>query len=194
MNVENSEPAVSDDHRLIEQALTGDADAFGELVRKYQDRLFNTTVHLLGHREDARDVVQEAFVQAFVKLETFRGGSAFYTWLYRIAFNLAVSHRRRRRPVASVDQARQSRGLEPPDPNPGPETNLEQRQQCGEVRSAIARLDEQFRAVIVLRELEGCTYETIAEVLQVPVGTVRSRLHRGRMQLKEELIRRSVKP
>jgi len=183
---------VSDDSRLIEQALAGQADAFGELVRKYQDRLFRTMVHLMGHREDARDVVQEAFVQAFVKLESFRGGSAFYTWLYRIAFNLAASHGRRRRPSGSIDEARERRGIEPSDPNPGPEAHLQQQQHCQQVRCAIARLDEEFRAVIVLRELEGCAYETIAEMLDIPIGTVRSRLHRGRLQLKQGLIDRGV--
>jgi RNA polymerase sigma-70 factor (ECF subfamily) len=193
-NVQNNENALNDDSRLIEQALAGQVDAFEQLVHKYQDRLFRTMVHLVGHREDARDVVQEALVQAFVKLETFRGGSAFYTWLYRIAFNLAASHGRRRRPTASVEQARERHGLEPADGNPGPEACMEQRQQCEQVRRAIGRLEEQYRAVIVLRELEGCTYEQIAEVLEVPVGTVRSRLHRGRMQLKEELIDRSVTP
>src|SRR5690349_3506078 len=79
-------PVVGDD-QLIAEALAGNSSAFGQLVRKYQDRLYNAVVHVAGCAEDARDVVQDAFVQAFVKLETFQGSSAFYTWLYRIAFN-----------------------------------------------------------------------------------------------------------
>jgi RNA polymerase sigma-70 factor, ECF subfamily len=80
---------VRDDAQLIEEALRGDAQSFGEWVRKYQDRLFNTVVHVAGQREEAEDVVQEAFVQAFLKLSSFQRQSAFYTWLYRIAFNVA---------------------------------------------------------------------------------------------------------
>jgi RNA polymerase sigma-70 factor (ECF subfamily) len=140
-----------------------------------------------GHREDARDAVQQAFVQAFVKLETFRRGSAFYTWLYRIAINTSIDHRRRRRPTASVDRAREDHGLEPADPNPGPAGEYDRAQRCREVRRAIAALDEDHRRVVVLREIDGCTYDQIADILDVPVGTVRSRLHRARVELKELL-------
>ena len=88
---------MSDDSLLIQRILQGDAAAYEEIVRCYQQRLYNTMVHILGSREDAEDVVQESFVQAYLKLATFQGNSAFYTWLYRISFNIAISHRRRRR-------------------------------------------------------------------------------------------------
>lgn len=178
---------VSDDARLIEQALAGKSAAFGLLVQKYQDRLFNTVVHVSGCAEDARDVVQEAFVQAFVKLETFQRSCAFYTWLYRIAFNLAASHRRRRRPLASVEQVREATGQEPLDLHPGPHHRLEQAERCRQVREAIAGLTDEHRVIVVLREIDGCCYETIAEILDLPIGTVRSRLHRARLQLREQL-------
>ena len=106
---------VVDDDQLIDASLAGDSAAFGQLVRKYQDRLFNAIAHVAGSTEDARDVVQDALVQAFVKLETFQRCSAFYTWLFRIAYNTAVSHRRRRKPTQSVDEARDGRGEEPVD-------------------------------------------------------------------------------
>ncbi len=178
---------MSDDAHLIDQTLAGRTEAFGELVLKYQDRLFNTIFHVVGHAEDARDIVQETLVQAFLKLETFRRQSAFYTWLYRIAFNAAVSHRRRRRPAASIDGARGSARLEPPDDEDDPAENLERKERCSQVRRAIGKLDEEYRAVLVLREIEGCCYDDIAEVLDLPIGTVRSRLHRARMKLKEHL-------
>jgi RNA polymerase sigma-70 factor, ECF subfamily len=178
--------AVSDDAQLIDEALHGHADAFGQLVLKYQDRLFNTVFHVLGHAEDARDVVQEALVQAFLKLDTFRRDSAFYTWLYRIAFNVAITHRRRQRPAASLDRAREN-GMEPSDVENDPAENLERKESCRQVRRAIARLAEEYRAVVVLREIDGCCYETISEVLDLPLGTVRSRLHRARLQLREHL-------
>jgi RNA polymerase sigma-70 factor, ECF subfamily len=184
--VQFSEP-VNDDARLIEQTLAGNSAAFGELVQKYQDRLFNTLVHAIGSPDDALDVVQDAFVQAFVKLESFRGRSAFYTWLYRIAFNVAATQRRRRRPVLSVDQAREDGGEEPIDSDHGPLENLEREERCRQVREALTILSDEHRDVLVLREIDGCCYETIAEILGLPVGTVRSRLHRARLQLRDEL-------
>jgi RNA polymerase sigma-70 factor (ECF subfamily) len=182
-----SETAVSDDGQLIDQALEGHPEAFGQLVLKYQDRLFNTVFHVVGHAEDARDIVQEAFVQAFLKLESFRRESAFYTWLYRIAFNLAVSQQRRRRPAVSLDHAREAGNMEPPDEEDGPAESLDRKQRCRQVREAIAQLADEYRNVLVLREIDGCRYEAIAEILDLPINTVRSRLHRARLQLKEQL-------
>jgi len=180
-------PAVSDDAQLIEQTLAGRSAAFGELVCKYQDRLFNTIAHVAGNAEDARDIVQDAFVQAFLKLESFEHHAAFYTWLYRIAFNVAISHHRSRRRAVSIEQAKENAGEEPVDAGEGAEIALLRKERCQQVRDAIARLKEEYRAVVVLREIDGCCYETIAEILDVPIGTVRSRLYRGRAQLMEEL-------
>jgi RNA polymerase sigma-70 factor (ECF subfamily) len=178
---------VNDDGQLIEQTLAGVTAAFGQLVRKYQDRLYNTIVHVVGNAEDAQDVVQDAFVQAFLKLESFQQSSAFYTWLYRIAFNVAATHGRRKRPVASVEQIREATAEEPIDRQVNPTERLERDERCRQVRQAIAALSEEHRTVVVLREMDGCCYETIAEILQLPIGTVRSRLHRARLQLREGL-------
>jgi RNA polymerase sigma-70 factor (ECF subfamily) len=178
---------VDDDALLIAETLAGQTAAFGKLVEKYQDRLFNTVVHLAGNVEDARDVVQEAFVQAFVKLDTFRGSSAFYTWLYRIAFNISAGQRRKHRPVGSIDRKGEQIGLDPMDNGNGPVEQLEQEECCQQVRRALRRLTDEHRKILVLREIDGCNYETIAGILDLPVGTVRSRLHRARMQLREEL-------
>jgi len=178
---------VNDDTQLIAEALAGNSAAFGQLVQKYQDRLFNTVVHVVGSEEDARDVVQEAFVQAFVKLETFHRTSAFYTWLYRIAFNVAVSHGRKKRPKISVEQTRETTGQEPVDRQADPSEQAEQEERCRQVREAIAALSEEQRSVVILREIDGCCYETIAEILDLPIGTVRSRLHRARLQLRDQL-------
>ncbi len=179
--------SVSDDSQLIAETLAGNTGAFGQLVCKYQDRLYNTVFHVAGGTEDARDIVQEAFVQAFLKLSTFQQASAFYTWLYRIAFNVAASHRRRKRPTVSVDHVREMTGQEPADVHPGPEQRMEQAERCRQVEEAIATLSEEHRMVLVLREIDGCCYETIAEILDLPIGTVRSRLHRARLQLREQL-------
>jgi RNA polymerase sigma-70 factor (ECF subfamily) len=157
------------------------------LVRRYQDRLYNTMFHIVHCAEEAQDVVQEAFVQAFVKLETFQRTSAFYTWLYRIAFNTAVSRKRRQRPTVSVEQSRQTTGEEPIDGHAAPHERLEQEERVAQVRAALAAVSEEHRAILVLREMEGCDYETIAQMLDLPVGTVRSRLHRARAQLRDQL-------
>ncbi len=176
-----------DEAQLIRTTLAGEPAAFGQLVLKYQDRLVNTLYRLLGSAEDARDVAQDAFVQAFLKLETFRGSAAFYTWLYRIAFNLAMSHRRRQRPTVSLDVSRSEHGLEPVDSQPPPEAQLARCDRARLVHAALAELAVDYRQVVVLRELEGCRYEEIAQILELPIGTVRSRLFRARLQLRDHL-------
>lgn len=175
------------DDLLIDEALAGQSAAFGQLVERYQDRLYNTMVHVVGCHEAARDVVQDAFVQAFVKLDTFQRHSAFYTWLYRIAFNMAVSHRRRQKPRVSLEQTREMTGHEPVDDNHSPEDPVQRQERAEMVHAALANLTEEHREVLVLREMEGCDYERIAEILDVPIGTVRSRLFRARMQLRDLL-------
>jgi RNA polymerase sigma-70 factor, ECF subfamily len=176
-----------DDDQLINEALAGNSASFGLLVRKYQDRLFNTLAHVMGSPEDARDVAQDAFVKAFLKLETFERSSAFYTWLYRIAFNAAVSCKRRQKPAISMDQQREQWGQDPPGNEAPPEDRLERQELAAQVQAALARLSEEHRSIVVLREVDGCDYDTIAEILGLPVGTVRSRLHRARLQLRCEL-------
>ena len=178
---------MREDGALIEATLGGDPEAFGELVRKYQDRLYNMMVHMVVCREEAEDVVQDTFVQAFRKLSSFKGNSAFYTWLYRIAFNLSISRRRKKKPGASLDQRRDDQGLEPVDASESQAARLEREERSGQIHAALAELSEEHRAILVLREMEDCDYETIAEMLDLPIGTVRSRLHRARSQLRESL-------
>ncbi|MEN6558625.1 MAG: sigma-70 family RNA polymerase sigma factor [Thermoguttaceae bacterium] len=178
---------MSDDDPWIDQTLRGQPEAFGHLALKYQDRLFQAVFHMVGHAEDARDLVQESLVQAMLHLDSFERHCAFYTWLYRIAFNAAMSHRRRRRPTASVEQASERAGVEPSDRGDGPLETLEREEQCRQVQEAIARLDADHRAVLVLREIDGRNYESIAAILDIPLGTVRSRLHRARLELRERL-------
>lgn len=176
-----------DDNRLIDEALAGKTDSFGRLVVRYQDRLYHAMSHVVGSAEDAHDIVQDAFTQAFVKLESFRGASAFYTWLYRIAFNVAASRRRRARPTASTDRNQADRGEQVIDPREAPHERLEQHERAERVHAALATLPDEYRQVMVLREMDGCSYELIAEILDLPVGTVRSRLHRARTQMRELL-------
>ncbi len=179
--------AALSDAQLVAAAQRGDRDAFGDLVVRYQDRLFNALLRIAGSREDAADAVQEAFVQAYLKLDSFRGDSQFFTWLYRIAMNAALSRRRRRRPVGSLDAAKSVAGEEPMDAAAGPRDQMLEQERAAQIHSALADLGDSARKILVLREMEGCSYETIADILELPIGTVRSRLFRARMQLKEKL-------
>jgi len=168
----------ANDSDLVQAALGGDKEAFGHLVLRYQDRVFHTLVRVLGSRDDARDVVQDTFVQAFVKLDSFRG---------RIAMNLALSHRRRRRPTESLDVTKENVGQEPETQQPTAAQDLIERERAEVLQQALLKLGDDHRQILVLRELESCSYDTISEILELPVGTVRSRLFRARLQLKAEL-------
>ena len=179
--------AAANESQLIAQAVNGNPDAFGQLVRAYQDRLFTTVVQIVRCRADAEDVVQDAFVQAYVKLRSFKGKSSFYTWLYRIAVNMALSRGRRMRVRRSVEKPRERFSEEPQDPNGSPSERMEREEHAGEIRSALESLSEEHRAILVLRGVEGFDYQTIAQILNLSPGTVRSRLHRARIQLREQL-------
>ncbi len=178
------------DQELIEHSLSGRTEAFGLLVNRYQPRLYRALVNVLGSREDALDVSQDAFVQAYQKLSSFRGDSAFYSWLFRIAMNAAVSTRRRgRKPSASIELRRELAGEEPIDGHVdrAPEHGLEQLERQQLVQRALSSLSEEYRTPLILKEMDGMRYEEIAEVLDCPLGTVRSRIHRGRTELREKL-------
>lgn len=178
------------DQELIADCLNGQTHAFGDLVTRYQNRLYNTLVVVLGSVDDAHDVAQEAFVSAFQKLNTFRGSSAFYSWLFRIALNSAFSQKRKRQRVCvSIDAAREQSGAEPIDRHPAtrPEYAMETVERQAAVRSALAELAEEFRTALVLKEMEGLSYDEIAGIVGCPIGTVRSRIHRARAELRLKL-------
>ena len=180
-------PTEPTDADCIARARGGDRAAFDTLVVRYQDRLFNTLTRLMGSADDALDIAQDAFVQAYTKLDTFQQNSAFYTWLYRIAFNLAMSHARKRRPVNLMSTDDTTRTIEPASTDDGPADQLQQSERAALVHQAIGQLPDEHRQVVVLRELEGFDYQQIADILDIPVGTVRSRLFRARTQLKDKL-------
>jgi RNA polymerase sigma-70 factor (ECF subfamily) len=180
----------ADDHRLIAECLKGEKAAFGELVRRYQDRLYNTVYRLVDNAEDAQDVVQDAFLNAYQALGNFKGDSLFFTWLYRIAVNTAISMKRKHRVAISMDTQREEGVLvEPIDTSEfsRPGHALEKAERERRIQNALGRLSAEHRTVLVMKDMEGQKYETMAEVLQVPIGTIRSRLHRARVELRELL-------
>ena len=183
---ETIQSVSQDDLEIIKATLNESSQAFGELVEKYQARLYNSIAHLFDPR-DAEDIVQDAFVKAFQKLSIFRGTSSFYTWLYRIAFNTAVSYQRRHKPTTSLDQKKETIGDYLPDKHDRPDEWLEKKERAEKIQQALHLLNEEHRTILILREYEEMSYETIAEILKIPVGTIRSRLHRARICLKDAI-------
>ena len=181
------DPQEARERALVDQCLAGNAEAFGELVTPYQDRLYNTLYRILGSREDAAEVLQDALIRAFRRLGSFHRQSAFYTWLYRVAVNVALSRRRRRRRRPLTTELGGSGEL-PGHPELGdPGRNLEAQERRRMIEQALAGVPEVFRVALVLKEIDGLKYEEIARVLRLPVGTVRSRLHRARNEMRLRL-------
>lgn len=172
---------------LIREALAGETQSYGVLVERFQDRLFNAMLHITGSHDEAEDVVQDSFVQAYLKLSSFQGNSQFFTWLYRIAFNNALSRRRRRRGEMSIDQSREITGSDPEDRHESPDEPLLRQERVSLVTAALQQLTEEHRTILVMREMQELAYEEIAEILEINIGTVRSRLSRARNQLKLQL-------
>ncbi len=170
------------DRDLVVRAAAGDHDAFARLVERHHPRILALLERLSGCAEQALDLAQETFVSAYRHLSSFRHDSRFSTWLHSIACNHAASAARRRRPAASLDAANGSR--EPTAPAIDVARRLELAELRGRIAEALDNLDDRYRQVVVLSDMQGASYEEIAAVLDIPIGTVRSRLHRGRMELR----------
>ncbi|MFO0841227.1 MAG: sigma-70 family RNA polymerase sigma factor [Gemmataceae bacterium] len=181
----------ADDNRLIADCLAGDTNAFGELVRRHQDRLYNAVYRFVGNTEDALDVVQEAFLSAYQSLDSFKGDALFSTWLYRIAVNTAISLKRKKRVLVRLPDRNGENGVEVADQSElnQPGSAMERAEEQRKLHQALSRLSPEHRVVLVMKELEGQKYEDMAATLGVPIGTVRSRLHRARLELRELLER-----
>jgi RNA polymerase sigma-70 factor, ECF subfamily len=181
-----------DDHSLVAACRAGQTEAFGVLVGRYQNRLFPTIARLVGSAEDAQDVLQDAFVRGFEKLDQFHGESSFYTWIYRIAINLALSNRRKNqsRRFAVLNQQGKNQPLvnaADRSPESNPALALERLERETVVEAALSELGPDHRAVVILKDFDGRRYEEISVLLNIPVGTVRSRLHRARCELRVRL-------
>lgn len=181
---------LSDDQAAIERVLSGDSAAYAELVERYQRRLMGLLVHACGSHHEAEDLMQETFTRAYRKLHLFSGQSQFYTWLCRVAMNLLVSQRRRKRIESHVPREGFDAAMDSMGTGEDAEASLDRNETRMQVQQAVAMLDVERRTVVLLRDFEGMDYEAIAETLEIPVGTVRSRLHRARLELKAILEQR----
>lgn len=183
----------SEEKRLIERSRRGDRAAFDQLVRRYERTIFNVAYRLANSHDDAADIAQEAFVRAWNNLKSFRGDAAFSTWLHRIVTNAFLDDRKRRRarPTRSLDEAldleENSVARQFEDPSPGPAALAEGDERRRILERAIQTLPEAQRIMVVLYHSQGLAYEEIAEITQLPLGTVKSRLNRARLALRDRL-------
>jgi RNA polymerase sigma-70 factor (ECF subfamily) len=187
---------------LMRRAQHGDRGAYGQLVVLYQHRLYNAIVRMVGDREEARELTQECFTRGLVKLDSFRGDASPYTWLFRIALNLSISRLRKlqRRRTFSLDRPSGNGQVSVGDDQASglvdrlaqrdaerPDERMQRRERDEQVVAALGRLDAEYRAVLVMRDVEGFDYQQMAEVLDLPLGTLKSRLFRARLALRDEL-------
>ncbi len=193
------------DDALVSKTREGDVQAFEQLVCHYQDRVFQVCLRICGHYESARDLAQETFLRAYTHIGTFEGKCRFYTWLFRIAVNLSISHRRTSLrlqvhsfqpdesgndsgyPASMAGQGLRLNEMMHGNNNGQPSDIVRRQETRAAVTAALGELDSDQRTILVLRDVEGMDYQAIAEILNVPVGTVRSRLHRARLAMRELL-------
>ena len=186
-----------DDKTLVRQCQNGDLEAMSCLIVKYQDRIYNAILKICHNYDDAAELTQDTFVKVLENINSFRSNSSFYTWLFRVAVNHTLNYCKRRFKLsplsldAEIDQGEGGRGklaevLASPD-EPDPAVVAQQKELTKIVINLIGQLQQEYRVVLVLRDIEQMTYAEIAEVLQIETGTVKSRLSRARVKLRELL-------
>ena len=198
------DPAAARAVDLLQRSVDGDRTAFGQLVLLYQDRVYNAVLRMVGDHDEAAELTQEAFAKALASLDGFRGDAHPYTWLFRIAMNGAVSRlrqvkRRRtfsldgpagkgdRRADAPADQAASLLDRVRASGSPDPAVAAETKERAEQVVAALGRVDAEHRAVLVMRDVDGMDYQQMADVLALPLGTLKSRLFRARLALRDQL-------
>lgn len=190
--------AEPSDLQLMEQVRAGDRAALGQLLEKHQGRLYNIALRMVSQRDDAAEVTQDAMLKIVQHIDSYRSEAQITTWMTRIVMNQAITLLRRRRlrdhasldsvrPGSEGDQAASLRQVLEDSREPGPEQRVEQGEMMDRMLAAIDRLDTDFRAVLILRDLEEMDYQQISQTLDIKVGTVKSRLFRARLALRQEM-------
>ncbi|MCH7781767.1 sigma-70 family RNA polymerase sigma factor [candidate division KSB1 bacterium] len=179
------------DEDLILQFQEGNVYAFEQIVNRYKDQLVNFAFRFLGDVEDAEDIVQETFLRVFRKKKAYKNVAKFSTWIYTITGNLAKTElrRRKRRKLLSISSLGfEDKDFELTDTKKGPEENVDDLLQSRVIQKAIDSLPDKFKEVIIFRDLQELSYEEISKIVKIPLGTVKSRVNRGRLKLQEKLI------
>lgn len=188
--------AAQTEQNLVERIQGGDRAALGELLDSYQHRLFSVALRMVSNRDDAAEVTQDAMLKIVQHIDKYNGTAAISTWMIRIVMNMSISHLRKRKLRLTVsldstgkagndDQSSALREQLPDDGEPGPAMSVQKREMVKILHNCLARLEEDFRSVLVLRDLNEMNYEQIAGTLEIPVGTVKSRLFRARLALRK---------
>ncbi|HZJ58046.1 MAG TPA: sigma-70 family RNA polymerase sigma factor [Clostridia bacterium] len=175
--------------QLIERSVSGDTDAFGELVLLYDKRIYNYCFRMTNNADDAEDLAQEVFIKVYRNLGSFKGNCKFSTWIYRIAHNTCIdNHRKKRFRLLSLSLQGDEKGeMDIPDKGPSPEEQIVSREQYGLMKECIARLKPEYKSVIILRDIQNYTYQEISDILEIPLGTVKSNISRARALLRDTL-------
>ncbi len=187
-----------DEETLVRRSQAGDRQAFEQLVSRYERKVYNLAYRLMGNADDAYDAAQEAFLKVYLSLGDFRGQSAFGTWLHRIVANVCLDEirRRRRQPVSSLEElppgSNGGAQRQLADPGGGPQEAVERGERVAMIQEGLNALEPEYRLAVILRDVQGHSYEEIARILDCSLGTVKSRLNRGRQALKEKLVSREL--
>jgi len=176
-----------EDFQLIREFQNGDASAFERLVKKYQDRVFNVIYCFTGRKEDTQDLAQDVFLKLYTSLSQFKFESSFYSWLYRITLNVCIDDMRRRKLRRLVSLSQWFQDLKGSKSHPTPDEVMEQKELGEIIQQGLNQLSKDYRAIIILRDIEGLSYKEIAGVLGCSSGTVKSRLSRARVALREKI-------
>jgi len=197
--LERAFPATTEEALFVQELQAGSEEAFASLLEAYQHPVFNLIAHIVENSSDAADVLQDVFLKVFRGIRHFHGDSSLKTWIYRIAVHEASNHRRgwirrhRREPFSLDESMTQPAAALAEDRSETPYQAFEQSEREGMVKRALASLAQPYRTVVVLREIEGMSYEEIAKVVGVAEGTVKSRLMRGRELLRQKIVRLGVR-
>lgn len=201
---------ASAEQELLSRVKHGDQAAMASLLQRHQGRLYNVCLRMVSNRDDAAELTQDVMVKIVQHIGEYKGEAALSTWMIRIAMNQSISHLRKRKLRRTVsldgpgagngrapgddDQATALRRRLADDTEPSPQARVEDRERLDRLRMAIAALDEDFRVVLVLRDIDEMDYQTIAQTLDLPVGTVKSRLFRARLALREQMVQLESEP
>lgn len=183
-----------DETRLIKKAKAGSLEAFEQLILQYEKRIYNYCYRMTNNQEDAEDLAQEVFIKVYKSLHSFKGSSQFSTWIYRIAYNTCVDKFRKEKMVlvSLTQNDEEDKDMDLPSHEPLPEDQIVSREQYQALRECISTLKPEYKTAVILRDIQNYTYEEIADILNIPLGTVKSHISRGRAALRDALVARGM--